>query len=84
VHSTQSLLGNALLQQTRYSEAESLLILGYEGLKTRVGQSQQSDRHRVAESGERIVRLYAIWGQPCKAAEWQKKLAGSAKAESGL
>jgi tetratricopeptide (TPR) repeat protein len=75
MHSTRSLLGSALLEQKRYSEAESLVIQGYEGLKAHKGQIPQPDRERVTEAGDRIVRLYANWGQPDKAAEWQTKLA---------
>jgi uncharacterized protein YqgQ len=82
VHSTQSLLGNALLEQKRYLEAESLLIKGYGGLKTHQGKLPQPARHRVADAGERIVRLYAIWGRPDKATEWQTKLASPGTAES--
>ena len=31
---------------------------------------------------EQIVQLYATWGRPEKAAEWQTKLAGPVEAES--
>jgi hypothetical protein len=34
-------------------------------------------RYRVAEAGQRIVRLYAAWGKADKAAEWRTKLAGA-------
>ena len=82
MHNARSQLGGALLEQKQYSEAESLLIQGYTGLKTREEQIPQPDRHCMASAGERIVRLYATWGRPDKAADWQSKLASSAKAAS--
>jgi serine/threonine protein kinase len=82
MHSNQSLLGSALLEQKRYSEAESLVLEGYEGLKAREGQIPQPDRHRLAEAGERIVRFYAAWGRPDKAAEWQTKVTSPGEAAS--
>jgi hypothetical protein len=38
--------------------------------------------HREAEAGERIFRLYATWGRPDMAAEWQSTPASPAEAES--
>ena len=71
----QSLLGGALLGQKKYAEAEPLLVQGYEGLKAREGQIPPLyARHRVAEAGERVVRLYEAWGRAEKAAEWRTKL----------
>jgi eukaryotic-like serine/threonine-protein kinase len=82
MHNARSQLGGALLEQKKYSEAESLLIQAYTGLKAREEQIPQPDRHCVAKAGERIVRLYATWGRPDQAADWQNKLASPAKAES--
>jgi serine/threonine protein kinase/tetratricopeptide (TPR) repeat protein len=76
-HSTRSLLGGALLGQKKYAEAEPLLVQGYEGMKAREVQIPPPARYRVAESGERIVRLYDAWGRAEKAAEWRTKLAGT-------
>jgi hypothetical protein len=81
----QSLLGDALLGQGKYAEAEPLLLRGYEGLKAREGQIPPLySRHRVAEAARRIVRLYEAWGQAEKAAEWRTKLPkpGAAKPKS--
>jgi tetratricopeptide (TPR) repeat protein len=71
---TQSRLGDSLLGQKKYSEAEPSLLAGYEGLKARQGKIPAPDKSRVAEAGERIVRLYEVWGQPEKAREWRAKL----------
>ena len=68
----QSLLGVALLAQKKYAEAEPLLLQGYEGLKAREGQIPPVyARHRVAEAGARVVRLYEAWGKAEKAALWR-------------
>jgi hypothetical protein len=71
----QSQLGSALLGQKRYAESESLLVDGFEGLKAREKQIPPPDRHRIVESGERVIQLYEAWGRPEKAAEWRTKLA---------
>jgi tetratricopeptide (TPR) repeat protein len=71
----QSLLGEVLLEQKTYANAEPLLIQGYEGLEAREGQMPPLyARHRVTEAGQRIVRLYEVWGKAEKAAEWRTKL----------
>ena len=70
----QSLLGDVLLGQKKYADAEPLLVRGYEGLKAREGDLPLYARYRVAEAGQRIVRLYEAWGRAEKAAEWRTKL----------
>jgi tetratricopeptide (TPR) repeat protein len=71
----QSLLGDALLGQKHYAAAEPLLVQGYEGLKACQGQTSPFfARYRVAEAGQRIVRLYEAWGRPEKADQWRKML----------
>jgi eukaryotic-like serine/threonine-protein kinase len=71
-------LGTALLGQRKFADAEPMLVQGYEGLKAREGQMAPPDRRRVVERGEQVVRLYEIWGQPEKAAEWRTRLAVAA------
>jgi non-specific serine/threonine protein kinase/serine/threonine-protein kinase len=71
----KSLLGEVLLEQKNYAESEPLLMQGYEGLKALEGQiSPLYARYRIAEAGQRIVRLYQARGQAAKAAEWRTKL----------
>ena len=71
----RSLLGDALLGQAKYVDAEPLLVQGYEGLKARQGQIPRLyARHNVAEAGKRIVQLYEAWGRAEKAAEWRAKV----------
>jgi hypothetical protein len=75
-HVNRSLLGGALMGQKKYDQAEPVLIQGYEGVRARAGRIPPQDRSRVAEAGERVVRLYEAWGRPEKAAEWRTKLTG--------
>jgi tetratricopeptide (TPR) repeat protein len=71
----QSLLGDALLGQEKYADAEPVLTRGYEGLTAREGRIPSLyARYRVAEAGQRIVRLYEAWGKADEAAKWRKKL----------
>jgi tetratricopeptide (TPR) repeat protein len=73
----QSLLGASLIGQGKYTEAEPLLLSGYEGL---LKQSPAiSVDANLPEAGERLVQLYAAWGKPDKADEWRRKLGSTPK-----
>jgi tetratricopeptide (TPR) repeat protein len=68
----QSLLGASLLGQSKYAEAEPLLLSGYEGL---MKQSPAiSVDANLPQAGDRLVQLYAAWGKPDQAGEWRRKL----------
>jgi hypothetical protein len=69
-----SLLGGALLGQGRYSEAEPLIVPGYEGMKERQAKIAVLDQSRLREAAERVVRLYEDWGMAEQAAVWKAKL----------
>jgi tetratricopeptide (TPR) repeat protein len=71
----QSMLGAALLQQGKHSEAEPLLLAGWEGMQRRAARIPLEVRQlRLTEALERLVQLYAATGQKDKGDEWQKKL----------
>jgi tetratricopeptide (TPR) repeat protein len=70
---TKYLLGNALLDQKKYADAEPLLVAGYEGMKRREGKMPQEDKVRLTEGLERLVQLYDAWGKKEKVDEWRKK-----------
>ena len=72
--STRSMLGGALLGQEKYSDAEPLLVHGYEGMKQRVAKIPANSKVRLTEALERLVRLYEATGETDKVAEWKKKL----------
>src|SRR6185295_8214997 len=57
---TRSVLGETLVGQRKFEEAEPLLLQGYEGLK----DSPAASALRKREALERIERLYESWGKP--------------------
>jgi TolA-binding protein len=69
---TKSLLGAALLGQKKYTDAEPLLLAGYEGMKKRLDTRPQEDKVRLTEALERLVQLYEATGKKDKADEWRK------------
>lgn len=78
---TRSMLGEALLGEHEFAEAESLLLSGYRGLVEREEAIPPAAKNPVTESLKRLVVLYETWhrdspnaGYDAKAAEWQKKL----------
>src|SRR5262249_3692982 len=52
---TMSQLGAALAGQQKYAEAESLMIQGYEGLKSREAQIPVPRKKSLAEAAARLV-----------------------------
>lgn len=78
---TRSLLGEALIKQNKFSEAELMLLQGYEQLKGLEPTLPEPSRIRVIEALQRIPMLYEAWhtaepdkGYDAKAAEWKAKL----------
>jgi len=70
----QSLIGASLLAQSKYDEAEPLLLAGYLGMSARAAQIPAPSEYRLTEAGDRLVQLYEAWAKPEKAAEWRQKL----------
>ena len=74
--STKSLLGDSLLGQKKYADAEPLLLEGYEGMKKRATKIPLQFRQaRLSEAAERLVQLYEATENTEQAKAWQKKLA---------
>jgi hypothetical protein len=69
-----SLLGDSLLGQGRYADAESLIVPGYAGMKARARKIPASARTQLGKAVERVIRLYEAWGRPEQAAEWRRTL----------
>jgi hypothetical protein len=69
-----SLLGDSLLSQELYTEAESLVIGGYTGMKARESRITVAERFRLRAAAESVVRLYEEWSKPDQAAAWKAKL----------
>jgi hypothetical protein len=57
-----------------FSEAEGLLLSGYDGIIKRQATLTASERPSLREAGERIVRLYENSGQQAKARDWRERL----------
>jgi tetratricopeptide (TPR) repeat protein len=73
-YQAMSLLGEALLGQGRYAEAESLIVPGYKELKARGARIPISERSSLREAAERVIRLYEEWGKTELAAVWKTEL----------
>jgi hypothetical protein len=73
-HVAMSLLGDALMGQQKYTDAEPLLIGGYEGLKRWEAKLDMPWSWRLNEALQRLVRFYEATNQPVKAAAWRKRL----------
>ena len=71
---TKSLLGGSLLGRKKSTEAEPLLLDGYEGLKQREEKVPPQGKLRLTEALQRLVDLYDATDRKDKAAEWRKKL----------
>jgi tetratricopeptide (TPR) repeat protein len=77
-----SLLGASLAGQRKYTEAESLLLEGYQGMAARKDRIEVPERYHLDRAREWIVQLYQDWGKPKQAAEWQQKI-NAAKRPAG-
>jgi serine/threonine protein kinase len=80
--SLSALLGEALLGQKKYADAEPLLLSAYEGLRRDAETSPQS-RVESTNVVERLVQLYDAWGKKDRADEWRKRQDASKQAASG-
>lgn len=75
----QSLLGEALLQQKKYSEAESRLITAWEGLSRLETQIPKNQKSKVLDSARRLVLLYHESNNREKEQTWTRKIEDLAK-----
>ncbi len=72
-YDTKSMLGQALLEQNRYAEAEPLLVSGYEGMKQREATIPSQDKSHLIKALDRIVKLYEAWGKLEEATNWRNQ-----------
>lgn len=73
-HNTKALLGEALLGQARYAEAEPLLLEGRAGILELQDKAPKGLENRVAETARKLAELYRGWEKPDEAAKWQALL----------
>ncbi len=74
---SRAMLGDTLVRQKKFVEAEPLLLSGYEGMKAREFTIPMALQKRLAEAGSRVIVLYDSWGKKDKADEWRKRLTAS-------
>ncbi len=71
---TEAMLGEALMEQKKYDEAEPYLLGGYEGLKQREGAIPVQDRPRLIKAAECLVRFFEARHDDQQAEKWRKEL----------
>jgi tetratricopeptide (TPR) repeat protein len=71
----RTLLGQALLGQRRYAEAEPLLLQGYEGLKQRENSIPPPYKERLPKAADQLIDLYAALGKSKDVAVWRAERA---------
>lgn len=71
---TRSMLGGVLLRQQKYSEAESLLLTAYEGLKQREESipNMGGGELRIPEALDRLIELYTATNKPDEGQKYQE------------
>jgi eukaryotic-like serine/threonine-protein kinase len=72
---TMSMLGGALLGQKQFTDAETLLLKGYEGLKAREAMIPEQGKVRLLEGLDRLIELYAATDKPNENEKWQAERA---------
>lgn len=80
--SARCALGGTLMARKKYVEAEPLLVSGYEGLQQREAKIPASNRRRLKEAINALIRLYEETGQQDKTAQWKQTLAELEKADA--
>jgi hypothetical protein len=71
---TQSLLGEALVGEKKYADAEPLLLQGYRGMKENENLIYGNRAKKLMDAAQRLVALYTDWGKPAPAARWSTAL----------
>jgi serine/threonine protein kinase/tetratricopeptide (TPR) repeat protein len=73
----QSMLGGALLGQKKYTEAEALLVKGYQGMKTREKAipKQGGAELRIPEALDRLIELNTAINKPEEVKKWRAERA---------
>lgn len=66
----KGVLGECLIAQGRYNEAEPLLTESYTALNSSLGQSNSG----TLEAKRRLVSLYEAWNKPEQAAQYRALL----------
>ena len=81
---TRWLLGASLVGQEHDTEAEPLLVAGFEGLKQREATIPPQARTRLTESLKHLVHLYEARQKPDQAAKWREELRTRTETERSI
>ena len=76
-YNTKSMLGDSLLGQMKYQDAEPLLKEGYEGMRA----NEKTPPQGLTEALGRLVRFSDATGNAAEADRWRKELAAHKAAE---
>jgi eukaryotic-like serine/threonine-protein kinase len=71
----QALLGNALMGQKRYDDAEPLLLKGCDGMKQRAKNIPPIHAEKLHMALDRLIELYAATNKPDEVKKWQAERA---------
>jgi hypothetical protein len=82
----QSLLGQSLLAQTNYAEAEKLLLAGYDGMKQRASNNPEKIGPELKKAAESLAHLYEVLNRPQDVEKWRTAAAAldGSKAKANL
>ncbi len=68
---SHSMLGEVLLRQQKYAEAEPLLLKGYEGMKQREKTIPPQASTRIPNALDQLVAIYTATNKPDEVKKWQ-------------
>jgi tetratricopeptide (TPR) repeat protein len=81
---TMSTLGGALLVQKKYTDAEPLLLKGYEGVKQREKTIPKGGEARIPEALDRLIEYYTATNKPDEAKKWRAERANYPQAKKPI
>jgi non-specific serine/threonine protein kinase/serine/threonine-protein kinase len=81
-YSCENMLGVSLADRDRFTEAEPLLLAGYNGMAERRATIPFSERASLQVAGDQIVHFLQRLGNHTEAAEWEKRLRTDSSAAS--
>ena len=79
----QVLLGTVLLGQKRYSDAEPLLVTGYEGMKARENLMADPDKFRLLDALDRLIDMATATSNADQVNKWRTEREKKAISERG-
>jgi serine/threonine protein kinase len=72
----QSLLGESLMGEKRWSESEPMLLDGYRGMRARAATIPNQGIQHLRDAANRLAHFYEVTEKPDEVARWQEELSG--------